>query len=97
MPSNHPFHLVTGSPWPLAGAVGVMVMVTGAVRWFHRHTGVPMVVGGVVVGLIVYQWWRDVVRERTFQGCHTLQVTRGLRWGMLLFIVSEIFFFLSFF
>ena len=45
------------------------------------------------INLIVYQWWRDVVRERTFQGCHTLKVTGGLRWGMLLFIVSEIFFF----
>ena len=66
-------------------------------RWFHRHTITAMAMGVVVVGLIVYQWWRDVVWERTFQGCHTLKETGGLRWGMLLFIVSEILFFLSFF
>ena len=56
MPSNHPFRLVTRSPWLLTGAVGILVMVTGAVRGFHRHTITTMAMGVVVVGLIVYQW-----------------------------------------
>lgn len=97
MHSNHPFHLVTSSPWPLTGAVGVLMIVTGAVRWFHEYTFILAGLGVVVVVLTMYQWWRDVVRERTHQGCHTVKVAEGLRWGMLLFIVSEIFFFLSFF
>jgi len=45
----------------------------------------------------MYQWWRDVSREGTFQGLHTINVTFGLRWGIILFIVSEIFFFVRFF
>lgn len=47
--------------------------------------------------LIIYQWWRDIVRESTHQGHHTFDVTIGLRWGIILFITSEIFFFISFF
>jgi cytochrome c oxidase subunit 3 len=43
------------------------------------------------------QWWRDVVREGTFQGHHTQLVVLGLRWGMILFITSEVLFFVSFF
>lgn len=45
----------------------------------------------------MFTWWRDITRERTFQGYHTNQVTSGLKWGIILFITSEIFFFISFF
>lgn len=47
--------------------------------------------------LIRFQWWRDVTRESTFQGKHTIEVVTGLTIGIILFIVSEIFFFVSFF
>ena len=42
-------------------------------------------------------WWRDVIREATYQGCHTYMVRRGLKYGMLLFILSEVCLFVSFF
>jgi cytochrome c oxidase subunit 3 len=42
-------------------------------------------------------WWRDVIREATFNGHHTKTVQSGLRQGMILFIVSEIMFFFAFF
>lgn len=45
----------------------------------------------------MYQWWRDITREGAFQGLHTRVVILGLRWGIILFIVSEILFFVSFF
>jgi len=51
----------------------------------------------VAVGLIIVQWWRDVIREGLFLGCHTLRVAKGLRYGIVLFIVSEVFFFFFFF
>lgn len=47
--------------------------------------------------LIIFQWWRDVSRERTYQGLHTSRVLNGLKIGILLFIISEVFFFISFF
>ena len=51
----------------------------------------------VAVVLTIIQWWRDVVREGTYQGLHTRVVVAGLRWGIILFIVSEVLFFFSFF
>merc|ERR1719511_415592 len=42
-------------------------------------------------------WWRDISRERAFQGFHTKIVEEGLRLGIILFITSEVFFFVSFF
>jgi heme/copper-type cytochrome/quinol oxidase subunit 3 len=45
----------------------------------------------------MYVWWRDIIREGTFEGQHTMAVQQGLRQGVLLFIVSEIMFFFAFF
>nr|YP_010692488.1 cytochrome c oxidase subunit III [Prioneris thestylis]WBV74641.1 cytochrome c oxidase subunit III [Prioneris thestylis] len=94
---NHPFHLVDYSPWPLTGAIGTMTLVTGLVKWFHNFNMNLLILGYLIVILTMYQWWRDICREGTFQGKHTIMVTKGLRWGMILFIISEIFFFISFF
>jgi len=55
------------------------------------------VLGLRVILLSIIQWWRDVSKEGSFQGLHTSVVELGLRWGIVLFIVSEVFFFLSFF
>nr|YP_009743854.1 cytochrome c oxidase subunit III [Barbourion lemaii]QIE12612.1 cytochrome c oxidase subunit III [Barbourion lemaii] len=93
----HPYHLVDFSPWPLTGAIGVMTLVTGMVKWFHNFNMNLLILGYIITIMTMFQWWRDVSREGTFQGKHTILVTKGLRWGMILFIVSEILFFLSFF
>nr|YP_009995485.1 cytochrome c oxidase subunit III [Ochthebius sculptoides]QNP09940.1 cytochrome c oxidase subunit 3 [Ochthebius sculptoides] len=97
MHKNHPFHLVDVSPWPLTGALGAMITMIGLIKWFHFYNNNLFLLGTLITMLIMYQWWRDVSREGTFQGLHTYNVTMGLRWGMILFITSEIFFFLSFF
>nr|AST15006.1 cytochrome c oxidase subunit III [Colasposoma dauricum] len=94
---NHPFHLVEISPWPILGAFGTMIMVTGLVKWFHLFNVNLFIIGTAVNLLVMYQWWRDVTREGTYQGLHTYKVALGLRWGMILFIISEVFFFISFF
>nr|YP_004021883.1 cytochrome c oxidase subunit III [Exorista sorbillans]ADI48563.1 cytochrome c oxidase subunit III [Exorista sorbillans]ADO85314.1 cytochrome c oxidase subunit III [Exorista sorbillans] len=95
--SNHPFHLVDYSPWPLTASIGAMTIVSGMVKWFHQYDMSLFLLGNIITILTVYQWWRDVSREGTYQGLHTLMVTIGLRWGMILFILSEILFFISFF
>nr|YP_010701156.1 cytochrome c oxidase subunit III [Papilio alcmenor]WCI21397.1 cytochrome c oxidase subunit 3 [Papilio alcmenor] len=97
MNNNHPFHLVDYSPWPLTGAIGVMTLVTGMIKWFHKFNMNLMILGYIIILLTMYQWWRDICREGTYQGNHTILVSKGLRWGMILFIISEIFFFISFF
>nr|YP_010981196.1 cytochrome c oxidase subunit III [Aplomya metallica]WOE90326.1 cytochrome c oxidase subunit III [Aplomya metallica] len=95
--SNHPFHLVDYSPWPLTASIGAMTTVSGLVKWFHQYDLSLFLLGNIITILTVYQWWRDVSRESTYQGLHTEMVIMGLRWGMILFILSEILFFLSFF
>nr|YP_009489600.1 cytochrome c oxidase subunit III [Ornithoptera richmondia]SPP23503.1 cytochrome c oxidase subunit III [Ornithoptera richmondia] len=97
MNNNHPFHLVDYSPWPLTGSIGVMTLMTGMIKWFHNYNMNLMILGYIIILLTMYQWWRDICREGTFQGKHTMMVSKGLRWGMILFIISEVFFFISFF
>nr|AZA05025.1 cytochrome c oxidase subunit III [Anthrenus verbasci] len=94
---NHPFHLVEVSPWPILGALSAMITMMGLIKWFHMYTNSLFMLGSLITMMIMYQWWRDISRESTFQGLHTLTVAKGLQWGMILFITSEVFFFVSFF
>nr|ULR86953.1 cytochrome c oxidase subunit III [Macquartia sp. 4 HNL-2022a] len=95
--ANHPFHLVDYSPWPLTASIGAMTIVSGMVKWFHQYDNSLLLLGNIITILTIFQWWRDISRESTFQGLHNSIVITGLRWGMILFIISEILFFLSFF
>nr|QZI85956.1 cytochrome c oxidase subunit III [Sycanus falleni] len=94
---NHPYHLVDVSPWPFTGAIGAMTLTSGMIMWFHMNNMSLYFLGVVILLLTMIQWWRDITREGTYQGKHTLQVTQGLKLGMILFIISEVFFFVSFF
>lgn len=96
---KHPFHLVDPSPWPIFASFAAFLSTVGGVMYMHAYSG-----GGLVLSLgqsmILYSmfvWWRDVVRESTYEGHHTEDVQLGLRYGMILFIVSEVMFFLAFF
>nr|YP_007317445.1 cytochrome c oxidase subunit III [Halicryptus spinulosus]CBK55558.1 cytochrome oxidase subunit III [Halicryptus spinulosus] len=93
----HPYHIVDQSPWPVLSAVGAFGLTTGLVKWFHGFNPNLFLLGLLIVCLTMIQWWRDVSREGTFQGHHTGSVEFGLRWGMILFILSEVLFFFSFF
>nr|QUI76264.1 cytochrome c oxidase subunit III [Cloeon dipterum] len=95
--SNHPYHLVDQSPWPIVGAGGALFLVSGLVQWFHQYNISLLMLGLCITLLTMYQWWRDVSREGAYQGLHTRVVVLGLRWGMILFILSEVLFFVSFF
>ncbi|YP_337786.1 cytochrome c oxidase subunit III (mitochondrion) [Saccoglossus kowalevskii] len=97
MTQRHPFHLVDQSPWPLTGATAALFTTVGIMVWFHFNTPFLTLFGVVMVILTMFQWWRDVVRESTYEGQHTSEVGSGLRWGMILFITSEVLFFFAFF
>lgn len=94
---NHSFHLVDQRPWPLTGAISALIITTGIVKWFQEFNINLFYIGITILILTCIQWWRDIKRERTHQGLHTLIVTKGLRWGIILFITSEVLFFFSFF
>nr|YP_010258769.1 cytochrome c oxidase subunit III [Manis pentadactyla pentadactyla]AMZ84342.1 cytochrome c oxidase subunit 3 [Manis pentadactyla]UIX23010.1 cytochrome c oxidase subunit III [Manis pentadactyla pentadactyla] len=94
---THSYHMVNPSPWPLTGALSALLMTSGLAMWFHFNSTKLLLLGLTTNFLTMYQWWRDIVRESTFQGHHTPTVQKGLRYGMVLFIISEVFFFAGFF
>jgi len=95
----HSYHLVDPSPWPLVAALGAGMLTTGGVLYMHRFAGgwSLFLTGFCTILFVMFTWWRDVVREATFEDTHTKTVQKGLRLGMILFIVSEIMFFFAFF
>jgi cytochrome c oxidase subunit 3 len=96
---NHPFHMVTPSPWPLIASIGALALTVGGVMYMHSYAlgSLLLLIGLLNILIIMVVWWRDVIREATFEGMHTNYVQHGLKMGMILFIISEIMFFFAFF
>uniref|UniRef100_A0AAU6QE26 Cytochrome c oxidase subunit 3 n=1 Tax=Laelaps chini TaxID=2902761 RepID=A0AAU6QE26_9ACAR len=95
--SFHPFHIVENSPWPLIGSFSGFMLMSSLLFMFHSISIFYYYCSMIVMLMVFYQWWRDVIREALFSGCHSYLVKKGLKMGMILFILSEIFFFISFF
>ena len=106
---HHDYHLVNPSPWPIIGATAAFTMLIGAVFWMNPGVdffdldlplgGQPWVfaIGFLLVLYTMAGWWRDVVAESVVRGDHTPVVKLGLRYGMILFIASEVMFFFAWF
>ena len=94
---NHPYHLVDPSPWPLTGSIAALALTFGLVQYMHGHGLWWIAPGAVLLFLTLFMWWWDVVKEGEHQGHHTGVVQIGLRYGMALFIASEVMFFAAFF
>lgn len=94
-----PFHLVDISPWPLLTSFALLSITLSATIWMHgiQHASYLLQLSflGVLGAMIL--WFRDVVAEGTLGGHHTFKVQNGLNLGVAIFIVSEIFFFISIF
>ncbi len=93
---NHDYHILKPSIWPLTGAVGAFVMLFGAVMWMQAHGPYMFLIGLAMVAYTMFAWWSDVVHEGE-TGDHTPVVRIGLRYGFVLFIMSEVMFFLAWF
>ena len=94
---EQPFHLVDPSPWPMVGALGGGLLVFGIVTWAHFGDKWFFGAGLLIVLATMAFWWWDVLRESMAAGLHTPVVLIGLRYGMALFIASEVMFFVGFF
>jgi cytochrome c oxidase subunit 3 len=107
---KQPYHLVDPSPWPIIGAIAALILAVGALTYMHPEmfgSGMEpalkalgpwkLVVGVILVAFTMAGWWRDVIRESHTPGVHTPVVRLGLRYGMFLFIASEVMFFSAFF
>jgi cytochrome c oxidase subunit 3 len=96
--TQHYYHIVDRSPWPFFVACSLLLTAIGAAKWFHYSGfGLSLLLGIIITATNLILWWRDVVREGTYEGHHTSIVQKGLRIGFILFILSEVMFFFSFF
>jgi cytochrome c oxidase subunit 3 len=96
---HHDYHLVDPSPWPVVGSLSAFIMAVGAIAWMHKMTAAaPFVFGVGAIGILatMFGWWRDVIREAE-HGDHTRVVQLHHRYGMILFIASEVMFFVAWF
>lgn len=96
---RHSFHIVDPSPWPFISAMSALMLTFGTVMYMHGYSGGSFLwkFGLFMILFVMFCWWRDVIREATFEGQHTKDVQRGLKMGVILFIVSEAMFFSAFF
>lgn len=93
---NHDYHLVNPSPWPIMGSVSAFVLAIGGILFMRHVTVWVMLVGFAGVLYTMYAWWTDVVHESR-AGDHTRVVQISHRYGMMLFITSEVMFFVAWF
>jgi len=97
---GHPFHIVNNSPWPILVSLAVFSFTSTFVICVHclaRPFGVLFFLLSVIfLSFLSFFWWSDVIDE-SLDGYHTPEVATGLRLGFVLFIVSEVMFFFSFF
>lgn len=84
--TTHSYHLVDPSPWPLIAALGGFMLTSGLVLYMHRFIGGwnLLITGFLLILYVVFTWWRDVIREATFEEQHSIVVQKGLRLGMVL-------------
>ncbi len=95
--NHHDYHLVNPSPWPIFGAISAFILAIGAIQFMHGSSAVMLGVGFGLVLLTMFLWWRDVIREAEKNGDHTPVVQIHNRYGMILFIASEVMFFVAWF
>ncbi len=97
---NHQYHILPPDIWPLIGSLSALTFTSGMVLFMHRDTmsGWPVVLGLGIAGLIAtfFSWFSNIVSEAQ-AGDHTPVVQLHLRYGMILFIASEVMFFLGWF
>ncbi|WP_052027007.1 cytochrome c oxidase subunit 3 [Rhodovulum sp. PH10] len=97
---HHDYHLVDPSPWPVIGSASAFVMALGAIFWMHNSFAMaPYVFALGAAGVLgtMFGWWRDVIREAEYGGHHSRVVQLSHRYGMMLFIASEVMFFVAWF
>jgi cytochrome c oxidase subunit 3 len=95
---NHDYHILAPSPWPLIGSFSALAMASGGIMWMHEvnHGGWVFLAGLAGVLFTMFSWWSDVIKE-AHSGDHTPVVQLHLRYGMILFIASEVMFFVGWF
>ncbi|MEZ5939155.1 MAG: cytochrome c oxidase subunit 3 [Hyphomonadaceae bacterium] len=99
---KHDYHLVKPSPWPVLASMGLFLLTAGMAGYMKGLFFIPKgalwapAIGVVWIVWVLIGWWGDVIKESR-AGDHTEVVQISLRYGMVLFIASEVMFFVAWF
>jgi cytochrome c oxidase subunit III len=106
---HHDYHLVDPSPWPILASIAALGTAIGAITWMRTAKGAPLHLFGLeltgpwlflvsfaALVYVAFRWWADIIRE-AHKGDHTPVVQLHLRYGMIMFIASEVMFFVAWF
>lgn len=93
------YHMVEQSPWPIFLSFSLLYLTLSAVLYMHGYSngGYNLALAFTVTAFCMALWFKDIIIEGTLLGHHTKEVVRGIHIGFILFIVSEVFAFLSVF
>lgn len=96
---QHSFHLVNPSPWPIFTSLSLLSLALSFLLYFNLYLQgfVYIIISFFLFCIFLTRWFIDIVIESTYEGHHTLQVQNGIKFGMILFILSEVMFFSAFF
>ncbi len=109
---KHDYQLLPPSPWPAVGSLSAFTLAIGAIIAMKGFAGPKatgfieflfakghpwiLYLGFLMVAFTMFSWWRDVIEE-SIAGEHTPVVQLSFRYGMILFIASEVMFFVAWF
>nr|DBA43720.1 TPA_asm: COX3 [Bombus superbus] len=97
MKKNFPFHMVTLSPWPIIISFSLLNIMMSLILWMYTNNHMIILLNSSIFIYMISMWFRDIIRESTFQGMHSLYIMKMMKFSMIMFILSELFFFISFF
>nr|DBA43473.1 TPA_asm: COX3 [Bombus bohemicus] len=97
MKKNFPFHMVTLSPWPIMISINLMNLLMSLILWIYLNNFLISMLNLITFMFSMMTWFRDIIRESTFQGYHSIYIMYMLKFSMIMLIISELFFFISFF
>jgi len=84
-------------PWPIIFSFSLLFLFINLASFFYFKLNIFLIFNIFLILLIIICWWKDVIIESTFKGFHNNYIIIILIYRMILFIVSEIFFFIRFF
>lgn len=94
---NHYYFFLSASPWPLVSSLSSIFLFLSIYIFFKSGFFYPLLVSFLVIFLVSYQWWRDLSVEYLFDGLNSISLESCLKNSIILFITSEVLFFVSFF
>lgn len=94
---NQPYFLLNLRPWPILISFNSFNIIISNIIIINFKINYFSITNLIIILLIATLWWRDIIRERTFQGNHNFYIINLIKLRIILFIISEIFLFVSFF